>query len=194
MTSAWKKRRIFLGIQILTVSRIPTAIIFALIIQSLSPDSLLYVFPFLLLAFLEVSDTMDGFLSRKFGVTSRLGEVLDPYTDSFSRLIVYWGLAQHGLVFFAVPLIMAIRDVTVAYCRIILVSSNESPAARIGGKIKATTQAIGAFAAISGPILFSSPNSWLVPLISYTVMLITLLSASEYMRDALTALKRDYSE
>ena len=194
MTSVRKQRRIFLGVQILTVSRIPTAIIFALIIQSISPSSFFYIIPFLLLAILEISDTMDGFLSRKFGVTSRLGELLDPYTDSFSRLIVYWGLATHGLVFFVVPLIMAIRDITVAYCRIILVSSDESPAARIGGKIKATTQAIGAFAAISGPILFSSPDSWLVPLISYTVMLITLLSASEYMRDALFALKRDYSE
>ena len=194
MSSVRKQRRIFLGIQILTVSRIPTAIIFSLIIQSISPSSLFYVIPFLLLAILEISDTMDGFLSRRFGVTSRLGELLDPYTDSFSRLIVYWGLATHGLVFFAVPMIMAIRDVTVAYCRIILVSSDGSPAARIGGKIKATTQAIGAFTAISGPLLFSSPNSWLVPLISYTVMFITLLSASEYMRDAYIALKRDYSE
>jgi hypothetical protein len=42
--------------------------------------------------------------------------------------------------------------------------------------------------------MFSSPENWLVPLVSYMVMLVTLLSASEYIRDALSALKRDYSE
>ena len=66
---------------------------------------------------------------------STWGAALDPYMDSFSRLIVYWTLACAGLVTPLVPLVMALRDVTVAYCRIFLARAGHTVAANWSGKI-----------------------------------------------------------
>ena len=182
-------RRGFLIVQLITGSRIPLAVAFCLFALTLRSWSWAVLVGALILAIIEVSDAIDGLVARRLGVVSPLGEMLDPYADSFSRLVVFWTLSQCGLVFAAVPLVMALRDVTVAYCRIMLAQSGSSVSARLGGKIKAHVQAYGSIAAWIGPGYWSWLGEWTIPALSWIVIIVTVYSSYDYLRGGIGALR-----
>ena len=139
----------------------------------------------LLLGLVELSDALDGFLARRWGAVSDFGKMFDPYCDSVSRLIIYWSLAVAGHVWVVVPLVMAVRDVTVSYSRIIMTRRGIDVSARLTGKLKAVVQ--GACA----PILlltFWMPadfSRWVIAGAGTAVIGITLASMVDYVRAAL---------
>jgi len=173
-----------LSVMALTLVRIPLAVMFAALYK-FSDNSMIKIWGgIILLIFIEVSDALDGFLARKFQVVSELGAMFDPYTDSLSRLIVYYTYSVNHMVFMAVPMIMAIRDVTVAYCRIILTRSNKSVAALLSGKIKAIIQGFFAFALCLSPLVVNITGRNIYPIISWIVIIATLASCLEYIAAA----------
>jgi len=131
-----QNRSHFLVVLLLTVLRGPLAVSFAVLFLVVGPGWTRVVAGLVLLAAMELTDLLDGFAARRFGVVTEWGAALDPYMDSFSRLIVYWTLACVGLIMPLVPLVMALRDVTVAYCRVFLARAGHSVAANWSGKIK----------------------------------------------------------
>ena len=187
--SGMKSRGDFLVVQLVTGSRIPLAIVFCCFALTVRAGVGAVWIGVLLLTIIEVSDAVDGYVARRLGVVSPLGEMLDPYADSFSRLVVFWTLSQCGLVFMVVPLVMALRDVTVAYCRILLAQSGASVSARLGGKIKAHVQGIGGIAAWIGPWYWGWLGEWTIPLISWMVILVTIYSSYDYLRGGIGALR-----
>ncbi len=44
----------------------------------------------ILILFMGITDFLDGFLARKWGVESRLGTILDPIADKISALLIVW--------------------------------------------------------------------------------------------------------
>ena len=179
-----KNKNHFLLVLLLTVLRGPLAVSFAVLFLTVGHGWTRVVAGLFLLAAMELTDLLDGFAARRFGVVTEWGAALDPYMDSFSRLIVYWTLACAGLIMPLVPLVMALRDVTVAYCRVFLTRAGQSVAANWSGKIKAVVQ--GAMAmiivgeSIYSPLLGSrlaSPGAWLV-------IVVTLASAAQYVMQA----------
>ena len=184
----------FYVIQTITVSRVPLAVAFAAVLASAQPPQA-QSFPALttcliLVALIECTDFVDGLLARRTKVVTELGALLDPYADSVSRIIVYWGLASAGLVAAFVPLVMAVRDVTVAYSRILLIRYGRPGSARLSGKVKAVFQAVGAVLALTGPLYWSTRGTWTVAAISWTVAVVTLASSVEYVLDAALAVRR----
>jgi len=176
-------------IQSITLARIPLAIVF-MVFMSLSRKSVLsFVIALILLSAIEATDAFDGKIARRFNLVSEYGATLDPYADSISRLIIYATLASQNLVLLLVPLSMALRDITVAYARILLAQKNKPVSARISGKIKAVVQATGAFLALSGPFYLDGLGSWSFYSLSWVIITVTLLSAVEYVRDAIRALR-----
>ena len=179
-------------VQTLTAVRVPLAIAFAVILPYAAEDPSWLLLCLALLLLQEVSDVLDGALARRLGVVSRWGQMFDPYADSVSRLIVYWALARAGLTLAAVPLVMAVRDVTVAYSRLVAADHGGSVSARLSGKIKAWVQGLGAMLLTTAP-LFHLPASggtcpWAtVPMpaaVSWIVLLATAASAVEYVLGA----------
>lgn len=185
----------FRAVTALTLSRIPVSILFTAIVVGHSDHTDLprTAVLLLLLTFIEVSDGLDGHLARKWQVGSEWGAMLDPYSDSVARLIVYFGLGVSGLVHPVVMLLMAFRDVTVAYCRILLTQNGRSVAAMLSGKIKAVVQGVGAYAAVLAVFLplFLSGNPIRVAtiVISVVVSLVTLWSIGQYASGALNAVQ-----
>ncbi len=172
-------------VALLTLARLPLAVVFALLVTLFDISSLGVVFAGLaLLLSIEMTDLYDGKLARRWGVASEFGATLDPYADSVSRLIVYWALAVCGIATLALPLVMAIRDVTVAYCRISMVRNNRTVAAKASGKIKAVVQGVGAHLLIAGPIYQSFTGTWTAAAISWIVLLVTVWSAGQYIQGA----------
>ncbi len=175
----------FLAVQSWTASRIPVAAAFAVMALTAGDGWVVRVVGLALLGLIELTDVTDGVMARSMGVVSPFGAMLDPFADSVSRLIVYWTLGQLGLVYAVVVLVMALRDVTVAYCRIVLAGAARSVSARRGGKIKAIVQAIVCFAAWVGPWYWGLTGTWTVDALSWLVIGTTAYSAVDYLRDAL---------
>jgi CDP-diacylglycerol--glycerol-3-phosphate 3-phosphatidyltransferase len=173
----------------MTLGRIPIAILFLVIMIYGQESVFILALNLLLLSLIEVTDLYDGIIARKFGLVSESGATLDPYADSVSRLIVYWAMATRGLVIFFVPLIMALRDITVAYSRIVLAQNNRSVSAKKSGKLKATVQAVGAYLALLGPYYWDHIGRWSFYALSWIIITVTFLSAIEYVKDAFSSSK-----
>ena len=93
-----------------------------------------------LMAMEEFTDALDGYFARRQGTASLLGGVLDPYVDSISRLAIYLSFAYAGWIHVAVPLVMMLRDLTVAYTRVVNSVVGAKLGARRSGKLKAIVQ------------------------------------------------------
>ena len=158
------KRFRFFVVFLLTVSRGPLAVSFAVLFLTVGPGWTRIVLGLFLLAAMELTDLLDGFVARRFGVVTEWGAALDPYMDSFSRLTVYWTLACAGLILPLVPLVMAVRDVTVAYCRIFLARAGHTVAANWSGKFKAVVQAVVILTIMASVNLFGKENAELARL------------------------------
>jgi phosphatidylglycerophosphate synthase len=171
----------YILIQSMTILRIPIAIIFAIVFLTSQYSFSTLLWSVVLLLIVETTD--------RHSLVSEYGAMLDPFADSLSRLIIYWSLSVQGLVVFLVPLCMAIRDITVAYARILLARKNLSVSARRSGKIKAIVQAIGSFLALFGPVYWKWIGFWFFYVLSGVIITVTLLSAIEYVRDAFSAAK-----
>ncbi len=134
---------------------------------------------------IEISDFADGHLARKHGAVSVWGKMFDPYVDSLSRLTVYWSLAVTGRCLAFVPLLMAMRDVTTAYARILLVRSGRDIGARFTGKLKAVVQGVCALLLMAGPLYCGRWEQHLIYVLSFLVAAVTLASLVDYGRAAL---------
>jgi CDP-diacylglycerol--glycerol-3-phosphate 3-phosphatidyltransferase len=139
-----------------------------------------------LIGLIELTDFLDGQLARRHGLVSDFGKMFDPYADSISRLIVYWSLAVIGRCPAVVPLVMAVRDVTVSYSRIQLTRRGRDVSARWTGKLKALVQGIAAPILMMGPVLpyWEQAETYAVYGLSGAVLLITLASMLDYVRAA----------
>ncbi len=186
-----RARRGFLVVQVLTVARIPLAVVFAAVVLGWERRSFALVLCLALLVAIELTDFLDGILARRLGIVSELGAMLDPYADSLTRLIVYWALACAGMVIPFVPLAMALRDVTVAYSRIVLSRSGRSVSAKWSGKIKAGVQGAGALLAVLGPFYWERTGLWTIQALSWTVIAVTAASIFEYAAAAVSSIDRN---
>jgi len=180
----------YILLQSMTLIRIPIAVFFLVVLLYGKETTLTLVLNFMLLVIIEFSDIFDGKVARRFALVSESGATLDPFADSVSRLIVYWALATKGLVILLVPLIMALRDITVAYSRIVLAQNDRSVSAKKSGKLKASVQAIGAFLALLGPYYWEYTGRWFFYALSWIIIGVTCLSSIEDVKDALATSPR----
>lgn len=193
----------FLLVQIVTLARIPLAALFGVLLltrsQSLQPGEPLPFFTMglglAILIVIELTDLFDGRWARRFGVVTEWGAMLDPYSDSISRILVYCSLASVSLISPVVPLAMAIRDITVAYCRITLAKHGKSVSANWSGKIKAGIQGVGGMVALVGPIYLPfigrwtiEDSSWFLVAGSWFLVAVTFGSGVEYVKAAFAAI------
>jgi CDP-diacylglycerol--glycerol-3-phosphate 3-phosphatidyltransferase len=171
----------------LTLARIPLALLFAALYALSGPSPWRVLVALLLLSAMELSDVFDGLMARRLGVVSEWGAMLDPYADSVSRLIVFWTLAWAGYVLWITVLVMALRDVTVSYCRVTLTRHGITVKAKRSGKIKAIVQAIAGLLLVLGPVVDVWTGEWIYPALSWLVVLVTAASSVEYVAAALSA-------
>lgn len=193
MNTERRQRGRFLIVTGLTLARIPLAVLFAVVLLTLDWSVPVLIVCLAALVLCELTDLLDGLLARRLGVVSVTGALLDPYADSLSRLIVYWALACSGLVWAVVPLAMAVRDVSVSYCRIVLTRHGGRVSANWSGKIKAVVQGGGAVLLVMGPVYTVHTGPWITHVFSAIILVVTLGSAGQYVLAARAAVKRGHS-
>lgn len=176
----------------LTIGRIfisPIFLIFYLKYQQLGIT--LNVLPFILICLLgisELSDFFDGYLARRFNIVTELGKILDPMSDSITRLTILLTFTQG---FIELPLLLVFvfvyRDAMISTLRTLCALKGVALAARTSGKIKAVLQALSIFSILILMIPYSRGTLSLLQLQSISFYIIsaaaiyTLASGTEYI-------------
>ena len=173
-----------------TFLRIPLAVTFSIVFLNVQSATVRLVVGLVLVGIVEASDILDGLLARKLKVVTEWGAMLDPYSDSISRIIIFWTLAIAGIISPVVPLVMALRDITVSYCRVLLARRNLTVAAKLSGKVKAVVQGAVAMIIIGALIyqdVTGDPTAGFCRLLGWVVVVVTAVSAIEYIKSAVTS-------
>ncbi len=176
-------------VQLLTGSRIGLAVVLALLVtgvgvEEFGPTCWVLWVGGVLMGIIEISDLVDGYLARKWRMVTDFGKMFDPYADAVSRVIVYWTLSRIGLVWPMVPLVLAVRDTTVAYVRAALAGNGRDVSARWLGKTKAIVHAITGCALVLASLVLPSIVPYLVAPASILVMLLSVVAGLDHLRNA----------
>jgi CDP-diacylglycerol---glycerol-3-phosphate 3-phosphatidyltransferase len=128
----------------------------------------------------EISDVLDGALARKMGLSSGLGQALDPLCDSLYRLTVFLAFAAAGWMPLWLVFPFLFRDIIVSYARIMAASRGVSIGARLSGKIKAVVQGAAQIGIVVAH-MFSLADSISLALIGIAAAM-TLYSLYDYVQ------------
>jgi len=109
-----------------------------------------------------ISDVLDGFIARRYDMTTKLGSFLDPLSDKLIILLYFIFLQSAGLYPLWLLLAFFARELIVDGFRSYAVSQNIYVGAITAGKIKAGLQT---FSIIAGLILLTMTNNQLFGLI-----------------------------
>jgi CDP-diacylglycerol--glycerol-3-phosphate 3-phosphatidyltransferase len=124
----------------LTLSRVALGAL--CLLPATSPDPSLLMLAFVLMLLAELTDFLDGVVARATGSVTEVGKILDPMADSMYRLMIFACFVQNGWMPAWMFSIFVLRDVGVAYSRIIAVQHGLSAASRFSGKAKAVAQGV----------------------------------------------------
>jgi phosphatidylglycerophosphate synthase len=174
-------------IQVTTLVRLVLPLIFALLLW-LAPTSTTVLFACLgLLIALETVNFMDSRLSGSWEQASRFSAMMEPFSESWSRILIFWAMAGADLALPLVPLVLALSDVTMAYARITLTRCGKTVSTHLSERIKILTQAAGGVALLLGPLYWQQlggkdPGA----VVSWLVMVVT---AASVVRVAVVAIR-----
>ena len=127
-------------INLLTLSRILLGgVIFLLLTR---PEG--YFLAFILFFVAGATDYFDGYLARKYDLTSQIGEILDPIADKILIVFVLYGLSVNLTSYFIafIASLIITREIWVGALRDLNARNNKSDATKVTflAKIKTTIQ------------------------------------------------------
>jgi CDP-diacylglycerol--glycerol-3-phosphate 3-phosphatidyltransferase len=144
----------------------------------------------------SISDWFDGFLARRWKVTSALGRQLDPLVDKvivtgcFISLLAF-PFERTGLRPWMVIIIVA-RELVVQALRSLIEGRGEAFGAKMAGKLKTTFQFLAIIAMTLG-LAYPPPWPWSLgrDLLTWTAVALTVYSACGYFVLAWPFLRRE---
>ncbi|WP_040236702.1 CDP-diacylglycerol--glycerol-3-phosphate 3-phosphatidyltransferase [Borrelia crocidurae] len=101
-----------------------------------------------LIIFNEITDIIDGYIARKYGLISNVGKILDPYADVLQHLTYFVFFFYKGITPYYFFVIFVYRELSVGVIRNLIIQFNIIQQARISGKIKSLFYAIAVFASL----------------------------------------------
>ena len=91
----------------------------------------------------SVTDFLDGYIARKYGLVSNTGKMLDAIADKLLVDSVLIVLAGQGQIHEMIPVIIVMRDIVVNAIKMQAASNGKVVAAIKSGKIKTAAQMVG---------------------------------------------------
>jgi CDP-diacylglycerol--glycerol-3-phosphate 3-phosphatidyltransferase len=175
---------------LLTLTRIAAVPMIVWLLRDPAPGTAVFTLAIYIVA--AVTDFFDGYLARRYGLTTTLGKLLDPLADKLlivSALIMLavverpltepsWMLTVLGVDEPTVPgwllVIIVGRELAVTGLRSIAANEGIVLAAEVSGKIKMILQAVGVGALIG--LLLTSTAVGLTSAVQYHIMVFRELS------------------
>jgi CDP-diacylglycerol--glycerol-3-phosphate 3-phosphatidyltransferase/cardiolipin synthase len=143
-----------------------------------------------------ITDSLDGYLARRMGITTPLGEFLDPVADKLmvtTALVLLVGHDTRPLIVITAVVIIG-REITVSALRewMAQLGSRSKVAVSGMGKWKTTLQMTGLGMMMFREDVFGLPIYDLGVLLLVVAAVLTLWSMVAYVKAALPDLRRDH--
>jgi len=102
------------------------------------------IYPFLIFALISMTDFLDGYLARKWSVTSELGAFLDPAADKLLvvSLLLVLAIKENTLLFTIPAMVILLREFSMSMLREYLAKTGQSALGAVDnlGKYKTFAQ------------------------------------------------------
>jgi len=144
------------------------------------------IYAILIYAIASFSDFLDGFLARRFKVSSNLGKLLDPLGDKLMTFSVMVCITIDGLLPIWAVLITGVKEVLMAIGGYVVhrVAHVEIPASNLVGKVSTVVF----FLVCVTVMIFDISGEVVVIMISCAILL-ALLALASYIRTYVTVMK-----
>jgi CDP-diacylglycerol--glycerol-3-phosphate 3-phosphatidyltransferase len=178
----------------LTVLRIVGVPVFGWLLLSESGDDIGFrLWAWVAFMLLMATDRIDGDIARSRGLVTNFGKLADPIADKALTGMAFVGLSIIGVLWWWVTIVLLVREWGITVMRFVVKKYGVMPASQ-GGRIKTTLQAV----AIGGYLLpfeiwdntISHVLRWITHVTMAAALAITLITAVQYVRDAI-AMRRE---
>jgi CDP-diacylglycerol--glycerol-3-phosphate 3-phosphatidyltransferase len=172
----------------LTVLRIVGVPVFGWLLLTEGGDDVGFrLWAFVAFILLMITDRIDGDIARSRGLVTNFGKLADPIADKALTGMAFVGLSIIGVLWWWVTIVLLVREWGITVMRFVVKKYGVMPASQ-GGRIKTTFQAV----AIGGYLLpleiwdnsFSQVLRWATHVTMAAALAITLVTAVQYVRDA----------
>ncbi|RMH16453.1 MAG: CDP-diacylglycerol--glycerol-3-phosphate 3-phosphatidyltransferase [Acidobacteria bacterium] len=125
-----------------------------------------------------LTDLLDGWVARRWGLVTRLGKLLDPAADKILTSAAFISLVELGLAPAWVVVTIVARELTISTLRSVMAAQNVVVAASWSGKVKTVVQVV----AISLLIMNARLGVWqpLGTFALYLALVLAVYSGIEY--------------
>ena len=139
---------------------------------------------FLLFLAAGVSDAVDGFLAKRFGMQSELGAYLDPLADKILIVSIYIALGINEAVPRWLVILVVSRDLMIVGAVMLSWLVDKPVAVRplLVSKLNTVAQILFA-GLVLGSLGLGFNAGWLLPVMMALVAALTLLSVAAYVRE-----------
>lgn len=162
----------------LTISRICLVPLFLLMFYLPIENSSLYAAIIFIIA--SITDTLDGYVARKYDLISNFGKFIDPIADKLLVTSAFIILVQIGKMDAIIAIIMISREFIISGFRLVAAVEGIVIAAAWLGKIKTVLQIIAIVAMLLADTIYAPIGEPLAYAVMILAMMFSILSAIEY--------------
>ncbi len=130
----------------LTTFRFILAIAFVILFYMDNP--IYKTIAFILFIMATITDFLDGYVARKYNQVTKLGKLMDPFSDVFLRITYFAFFLIEGLMPVWALVIILWRELGIIFVRMLLIREGEALGASKGGKAKALLYFISGIAGL----------------------------------------------
>lgn len=165
---------------IITIVRIVMVPFFLVILLTEMQNKEIIAFAIFVIA--AVTDSLDGYIARKFNEVSDLGKFLDPLADKLLVSAALIALVYLQEVETWVAAIIILRELFISAFRFYFLINNASFSASVPAKLKTTFQIVAlSILIICRKLPFADPLHILGTVVLYIAVFLTVYSGGEYV-------------
>jgi CDP-diacylglycerol--glycerol-3-phosphate 3-phosphatidyltransferase len=150
-----------------------------------------------LLVFVEFTDFLDGYFARKFNQVSDTGKLLDPFSDAFLHINMFFCFTTTQTMPAFIFALIFYREFIMLFLRMLSIKRGVAVAARMGGKVKTVLYISAGFCALiveiadSAGLIFAALRlKTLLAILFYLCAAASYISFADYLIQFLKLARR----
>lgn len=142
--------------------------------------NLKYVIAGILFIIASLTDFLDGYIARKYGLITNTGKMLDAIADKVLVNSVLIVLSSQGFINALIPVVIVLRDIIVNAIKMEAASKGKVVAAIKSGKVKTASLMIGITLIFFNNLPFELINLRMADFLLYFATIMSIISMIEY--------------
>jgi CDP-diacylglycerol---glycerol-3-phosphate 3-phosphatidyltransferase len=142
----------------------------------------------LVFAIAILTDSVDGYLARRYDIVTKFGKLADPIADKALTGMAFIGLSIIGELPWWVTVIILVREWGITVMRLLMLRYGVMAANR-GGKIKTVLQSVALILYLL-PLPTSGPVHWFAVIVMAAAFIVTVLTGLDYIWEAVKLRRR----